>query len=185
MKTALIVVGSICASFVLMIGGCAVVIGAGASSVNNEMEKQEQEQQAARQDKSKAGRVGKAMTNAGTTYKVTAVEKTKTIGNPDVLGKTSKGVFVVVDLELTNNKDETKTFMNANAKLVTSDGKEYETSSDAILALDNSLVMEDMQPDLTVSGQLAYEIPTRKAKGAMLVIDDLWGDGEITFDLGI
>jgi hypothetical protein len=133
-----------------------------------------------------SGKVGETLTNAGTTYKVTAVKTTDTIGDPDFLGERADGVFVIVNLELTNNKDETKTFLEANAKLETSDGNEYETSDKAVLAFgDASLMLKDIQPDLTTHGKLAFEIPPSKASGSTLVIEDLWGSGEIKVDLGL
>jgi hypothetical protein len=130
--------------------------------------------------------VGQSVTNAGTTYKVTSVKTTDTLGDPDLGGARADGVFVVVSLELTNNKDETKTFLDSNAKLKTSDGKEYETSDKAVLAFgDDSLMLKDIQPDLTTRGKLAFEIPPSKATGSTLVIEDLWGSDEIKVDLGL
>ena len=103
-----------------------------------------------------------------------------------MLGARADGVFVIVSLQLTNNKDETKTFMDASAKLKTSDGKEYETSDDAVLAFgDDSLMLKDIQPDLTTDGKLAFEIPPSKVSDSTLVIEDLWGSGEIKVDLGL
>jgi hypothetical protein len=134
----------------------------------------------------KSAKVGQAVTNAGTTYKVTSVKTTRTIGDPDFLGERADGVFVIVNLRLTNNKDETKTFLDSTAKLKTSDGKEYGTSSKAVLAFgDDSLMLKQIQPDLTTHGKLAFEIPPRKVSNSTLVIEDLWGSGEIKVDLGL
>ena len=133
-----------------------------------------------------SGKLGQAMTNAGTTYKVTSATTTDTIGDPDVLGERTDGTFVIVNLELTNNKDETKTFTEQSAQLRTSDGKEYETSDKALLAFgDDSLMLKDIQPDLTTRGKLAFEIPTNKVSGSTLEIEDLWGSGKIKVDLGL
>jgi hypothetical protein len=134
----------------------------------------------------KSGKVGQALTNAGTTYTVTSVRTTGTIGDPDFLGERADGVFVIADLELTNNKDETKTFLESSAKLKTSDGKEYETSDKAVMSFgDKSLLLKDIQPDLTTRGKLAFEIPPSKVSGSTLVIEDLYGSGEIKVDLGL
>ena len=93
---------------------------------------------------------------------------------------------MVVDLQLTNNKDETKTFMDANAKIKTSDGKEYETSDKALHGL------RRRQPDAQGhpagphhDGKLAFELPPSKVTGSTLVIEDLWGSGEIKVGLGL
>lgn len=134
----------------------------------------------------KSGKVGQALTNAGTTYTVTQARATDTIGNPQLLGAKADGTFVVVSLELTNNKDETKTFTDSSAKLKTSDGKKYGTSSDAFMALaDDSLLLKEIQPDLTTRGKLAFDIPPNKLSGSQLVIEDFFGNGEVTVDLGL
>jgi hypothetical protein len=134
----------------------------------------------------KSGTVGQALTNAGTTYKVTSARATKTIGDPDLFGARADGMFVVVTLQLTNNKDETKTFSDSSAKIKTSDGKEYETSDKAVLSFgDDSLLLKDIQPDLTARGKVAFELPPNKVSGSTLVIEDLFGSGEIKVDLGL
>jgi hypothetical protein len=137
-------------------------------------------------DAGKSGSVGDTLTNAGTTYKVTSANTAGTIGDPDLGGARADGTFVIVDLELTNNKDETKTFTDSSARVVTSDGKAYETSDKTVLAFgDDSLLLRDIQPDLTARGKLAFDIPPAKTSGAKLVIEDLWGDGEIAVNLGL
>ncbi len=136
-------------------------------------------------DEATTGKVGEALTNAGTTYEVTNVETATEIGDPDFGGARADGTFVIVDLELTNNKDETKTFTDASAKIETADGNEYETSDKAVLAFgDEGLLLKDIQPDLTTRGKLAFELPSGKVAGSTLVVEDLFGDGEIKVDLG-
>jgi hypothetical protein len=136
-------------------------------------------------DEATTGKVGEALTNAGTTYEVTNVETATEIGDPDFGGARADGTFVIVDLELTNNKDETKTFTDASAKIETADGNEYETSDKTVLAFgDEGLLLKDIQPDLTTRGKLAFELPSGKVAGSTLVVEDLFGDGEIKVDLG-
>jgi len=129
--------------------------------------------------------VGQPVTNAGTTYEVTDVRTSDSVGD-QYTGAQADGSFVIVSLELTNNKDETKTFTESSAELVTADGKSYETSDKAILAFgDESLMLKDIQPDLTASGKLVFDVPPSKLSGARLVIEDLFGDGEVKVDLGL
>ena len=136
--------------------------------------------------KAKPGRVGEALENAGTTYKVTNVRTTKTIGDPDLGGARADGEFVIVSLELTNNKDETKTFTDASAKIRTADGKEYETSDETLIAFgEEGLLLKDIQPDLTTRGKLAFELPPSKLSGSVLVVEDIFGSGEVEVDLGL
>ncbi len=49
---------------------------------------------------------------------------------------------------------------------------------------DESLMLKDIQPDLTTAGKLAFELPPSNVAGSTLVIEDLFGSGEIKVDLG-
>jgi hypothetical protein len=133
-----------------------------------------------------SGTVGQALKNAGTTYTVTQAQTAQVIGDPSLGGARTDGTFVVVDLQLTNNKSETKTFTDSSAKIETSDGKQYAASDKTVLAFgDQSLLLRDIQPDLTAKGKLAFELPPSKVSGSKLVIEDLYGDGQIKVDLGL
>lgn len=137
-------------------------------------------------EQGKSGSVGQPLQNAGTTYEVTSATTAATIGEQEFgSGAKADGQFVVVELTLTNNKDETKTFSDSSAKLVTTDGKKYETSSDAIFAVEDSLILKDIQPDLTTKGTLVFDVPPAKVAGSKLVVEDLFGSGEITVALGL
>ncbi len=46
-------------------------------------------------------------------------------------------------------------------------------------------MLKDIQPDLTTKGKLAFELPPSKVSGSTLVIEDIFGDGEIKVDLGL
>lgn len=134
----------------------------------------------------KSGSVGQAVENAGTTYKVTSAKTAAQIGDPALGGARADGTFVIVNLELTNNKNETKTFTDSSAKIVTSDGNSYKTSDKTVLAFpDDSLLLKDIQPDLTARGKLAFDLPPSKVSGSTLVIEDLFGSGEIKVALGL
>jgi hypothetical protein len=138
-------------------------------------------------DDETTGTAGEPVTNAGMTYEVTSVDTSSSLGDTRYgLGTEADGKSVVVDLELTNNKDETKTFSESTAKIVTTDGKSYASSSEAIMGLgDDGLFLKDVQPDLTTSGKMAFDLPPAKIPGSKLVINDLFGRGEITVDLGL
>lgn len=133
------------------------------------------------------GTVGVAVKNAGTEYTVTKARTSTTLGDPNVLGEKAEAgaVFVIVDLTLLNGKDETKTFSDTSAKLKAG-GASYSTTDKALFALgDKGLLLKEIQPDLPTSGTLAFEVPAKRAKGSVLVIEDLFGDGEVKIDLGL
>src|SRR4051794_5488734 len=75
----------------------------GEKAAQSEKKAGKSEKKAAKSEE-KVAKVGETVTNAGTTYKVTTAKTTKEIGDPDFLGERADGVFVVVSLQLTNNK---------------------------------------------------------------------------------
>jgi hypothetical protein len=93
--------------------------------------------------------------------------------------------FVVVDVTLTNKKDETKTFTDSTAVLRSGGVTFKATSKGAFVFGDQDLTVKEVQPGLPTRGKLAFEVPTGKTKGAQLVIEDFWGDGEIVVKLGL
>jgi hypothetical protein len=174
------------------IGGLAVVgiLVAAVGSSSSPSADTKAAQKSGHANHAVTGHIGTPVTNAGTTYEVTNVATTPTIGdsqydqNCDYCAK-ADGSYVVATLALTNNKNETKTFMDESAKLVTKDGNSYAADTDASIQLDHSLLMEDIQPDLTKRGTIAFDVPPSKLAGAKLVIKDFWGHGQVTIDLGL
>ena len=136
----------------------------------------------------KSGKVGQAVNNAGTTYKVKSVKVTDRIGVPNLGGaKAEPGAkLVVVALAITNGKNETKTFTHATAK-VKAGGATYQVSDETLLAFgtEQNLLMKDIQPGITANGKLAFELPTKRLPGSKLVIEDFFGNGNVTIDLGL
>lgn len=58
------------------------------------------------------------------------------------------------------------------------------TSDKAVPAFgDNSLLLKDIQPDLTAKGKLAFDLPASKVSGSRLVIEDIFGSGNIKVEL--
>ncbi|EKD62419.1 MAG: hypothetical protein ACD_52C00175G0004 [uncultured bacterium] len=68
--------------------------------------------------------------------------------------------FVSVNLTLANTTTSEFTFRpDENIRLVDSIGREYETYSDSIGAVDDYLNYKDLSPSIDVSGSLIFEIP--------------------------
>jgi hypothetical protein len=128
--------------------------------------------------------VGDKVSLKGTTYEVTNVKTAKSVGD-QYTGATADGIFVIVDLSLTNEKDEPATIIEDNLRLV-SGGKEFTTSSDAIFAYpDQTFLLEEIQPGLTKDGKLVYDIPKGATKDAVLQVTDFWSDSTGEIDLGL
>jgi uncharacterized protein DUF4352 len=134
--------------------------------------------------KGKTAKVGDKVTLKGTTYKVTNVRAAKTVGD-SFMKETAHGKFVIVTVSLTNRKDEPATILSDNLKLVGGNGKRYTTSDDALFAIEDALLFEEIQPDNGEKGQLVYDLPAKAVKGATLRVEDLWSDSTADIKLGL
>ena len=129
--------------------------------------------------------IGDTLTLKGTSYKVTAARKAKSVGN-SFSKTTADGIFVIVNLTITNRKDEPKTILADNVRIRAGNGNEYNTSDKAFAAFDNQLtVLQEIQPQLPKKVVAVYDIPPGAVKGAKLVVKDLFSDSEGEIKLGL
>ncbi|HEY8083434.1 MAG TPA: DUF4352 domain-containing protein [Solirubrobacterales bacterium] len=129
--------------------------------------------------------IGDKLTLKGTTYRVTDAETAKQIGG-QYTGATANGTFVVVDIQLTNEEDEPATILEDNIRIVGGNGSTYSTSDDAILVYpDQTLLLEEIQPGVTESGKLVYDLPSSAVSGARLQVEDLFSGSTGEIKLGL
>jgi hypothetical protein len=87
---------------------------------------------------------------------------------------------------LTNQKDEPKTILEDNIRLIGGNRKNYSVSDDALLALDDQLaILDEIQPDVTEKGSLVYDVPQRAVSGSQLQVEDLYSEQRGRIDLGL
>lgn len=105
-------------------------------------------------------------------FKVTSVEVVDNL-NTDYSETTPIGdKFVLVNLDLTNNGNEQTTISSSFFKLLNGDIT-YETDSNADTALimqDRSFFLTEINPGLTASGTVAFDLPADAADPAQLVL---------------
>ena len=134
----------------------------------------------------KGAGVGDRVTLKGTAYRVTDVERAQTVGDNQFTRVKANGTFVIVRLKLTNTEDEPATISEDNIRLIGGNGKNYSTSDDAILALDDQpLIFEEIQPDVTEKGAFVYDLPPAAVSGAKLRVEDFWSESTADIDLGL
>lgn len=136
-------------------------------------------------DSAKAAKVGDKVTLKGTTYRVTNAETTDSLGSNEFDTVKANGQFVVVKLTLTNREDEPATILEDNIRLIGGNGKSYSTSTDAILAVEDTFLLEEIQPDVSQKGTLVYDLPPGAVKGAKLEATDLFSDSKAEIKLGL
>ena len=130
-------------------------------------------------------RVGDKLTLKGTTYQVTSASTAKSVGD-QYLGEEASGVFVLIDLNLTNKKKEPATISDSNIRLIGGNGSEYSQATDASFVLNDPIIFfEEIQPGITQSGQLIYDVPPKALKGAYLQVEDFWSSSTGDIKLGL
>lgn len=135
-------------------------------------------------DEGKTAAVGDTVELKGTAYKVTRARTAQEVGG-EFNKAQADGTFVIVDLTLTNLKDEPATILGDAVRLVGGNGKEYTTDDDAIFAVDNPLILQEIQPDLSQKVVAVYDIPPGAVSGAKLQVKDLFSDSRGEIDLGL
>ncbi len=132
--------------------------------------------------------IGETIELQGTRYTVKSAKTAPTVGG-EFLEEKAGGVYVIVELTIENTKDETKTFLDEAAKLIGGNGKKYSTDSDGTFAAigddGETLIFEDMQPDVPKTGVLVYDVPKAAVAGGLLQVSDLFGRGEAYINLAL
>lgn len=91
---------------------------------------------------------------------VTVVSTDRTQELQDSLWESSTdNEYFVVDIEYTNTSDEPQDLWASDITLLGADGKKYSSNTDVSLALEDPLIIEEVNPDLTISGTLVFEVP--------------------------
>jgi hypothetical protein len=133
-----------------------------------------------------SAKVGDKLTLKDTTYQVTDVKTSRSVGDNEFTQERADGQFVVVTLRLTNRKDEPATISDQAIKLIGGNDKTYTTDTDAIIAVDDQFpIFEEIQPDVTEEGKLIYDVPPGAVRGATLQVEDLFSDSKGTIRLGL
>lgn len=135
-------------------------------------------------DKEEVAKVGDTMSLEGTTYKVTKVKTAPYVGS--ALMKAA-GVFVIVNLTLTNDRDEPATIsQDFVIRLEAGNGDEYTVLTEATMAVDDSLkTLDEIQPGVSKKVVLVYDVPVKAVKGSVLLVKDFWSDSEGRIKLGL
>ncbi|MCT1774531.1 DUF4352 domain-containing protein [Brachybacterium sp. p3-SID957] len=67
--------------------------------------------------------------------------------------------FFVVDLDVTNTGSEPLSVAMSEFSIVGADGTVYAADEDVFMALEDPLIMEDVNPGITYTGTLVFEVP--------------------------
>jgi len=100
-------------------------------------------------------------------YRLTPAKAVKEIGDPEFLGATADGVFIVASVKVHSQRQESGTLTSDVFQLEV-DGKKYDPDNDGSTAIigDDAkpFLLEDIGPDSTVKGQVVFDVPKKVLK---------------------
>lgn len=123
-------------------------------------------------------KIGERLDVGQVAYRVDKVEVSNTVGG-DYINSTAKGTYLLVTLTITNNSSDPLTISDSFFTILYN-GKKYSADSSATIYADseNSLWYDSINPDLTTSGVIAFDVSTEVANSAdtqLQVQTGFWG----------
>lgn len=147
----------------------------GSSSANVETASNKQD------NSQKVYGLNEAVQDGDLAFTVTDVTTAKTLGN-SFTQKNAQGTFYVVTLKIENKGNKTATFDSSMGKVTDDKGREFERSIEGQtakgLAQGNvDLFLQQIQPSLSVTGDLVFDLPSDISNPMLLVKGSLFGKG--------
>lgn len=112
-------------------------------------------------------------------YEVEEAYADEVIGG-DMINAESDGIFLVVELSITNRGSETFSITGDLFKAVNSEGDTYDvSSSDTFISADDNIdgepiLYEDIQPNVETDGALAFDVPYESNIGLLIEPAGFW-----------
>lgn len=153
-----------------------------ASKIQAESEaaasKTQAESESAAESLSKIPKIGEKIDVGDVSYIVEKVETSKTAGG-EYLNTTAKGIYLIVTISITNNSNESLTISDSFFTIINGE-KKYSADSTATLYAsdDQSLWYAELNPDLTTSGVVVFDVSQTVADSSdtqLQVQTGFWG----------
>ena len=90
-------------------------------------------------------------------YMVASASVTDHVGT-ESFGEDADGIFVVVELRMTNVGNESLDLSTAPFRMVDSQGREFEVDTGALVYLEDAIVFEQLHPGLEKRGQIVFDV---------------------------
>jgi len=102
--------------------------------------------------------VGEAFTVGNIQYEVTGVATRNAVGGQFTQTE-ADGVFLLVDIEITNEAKESVFISNSHLNLVDSQEREYPVDTDPMIYADNTFSFERLDPGVANEGIVIFDVP--------------------------
>jgi hypothetical protein len=109
-------------------------------------------------------RMGKSVRVDALYWSVTNVRTARTLGDLDYgLGAKADGTFVIVNVKIRSDKNESATLTDDAMQIETADGTKYKADNDGTVAAigngDDPLWFDDIGPDATLKSKVVFDLP--------------------------
>lgn len=116
-------------------------------------------------------------------YRITKAESFTKMGS-SIFEKETTGKFIKVYLDITNEDKETKDIFSPRFKIEDSQGRRFDRLSDDMLYISDYIGFgEQLQPGLTVSGAVVFELPKDAKELKLIIAGDWLSETEVIVDL--
>lgn len=117
-------------------------------------------------------------------YKIVKAESFTKMG-ASLFEKETTGKFIKVHLDITNKDKETKDIFSPRFKIEDNQGRRFDQLSDDMLYISDFIGFgEQLQPGLTVSGAVVFELPKDAEELKLIIAGDWLSETEVIVDLG-
>ena len=116
-------------------------------------------------------------------YTITDVRTASSVGD-DFTKQTASGIFVIVTMTVENIGKESSTMSSSDAKIIDSEGRTFESDTEAWSALKENILLKQIQPGLPVTGQTIFDVP-KGITANLQVSEGIWGTDTKLISLGI
>ena len=119
------------------------------------------------------------------TYKVTKAETFTEMGT-SMFNKETNGKFIKVYLEITNNAKETKQIFSPRFRIMDNQERQYDRLSDDMMYINDYLEFgKQLQPGLTASGAIVFELPKDSTELKLVIKGDWVSISEIKISFSL
>lgn len=115
-------------------------------------------------------------------YTITDVRTASSVGN-DYSKQTATGIFVVVTMTVENIGKESATMSTGDVKIIDSEDRTFESDTEAWTALQENILLKQIQPGLPVTGQTIFDVP-KGITANLQVSDGIWSTETKLISLG-
>lgn len=114
-------------------------------------------------------KVGDRVVVGDRAYTITNVKTTAFVGD-EYSKQTATGVFVIVSMNIENIGKASATMLTSDAKIVDSQGRTFESDTNAWPYLKDNILIKQIQPGLPIKGETIFDVP--KGIDATLQVTD-------------